>query len=46
MLLHAGRSEDSIRIFFTEVYELYVKVRFIILTVQGEKDARLTLFCT
>jgi hypothetical protein len=26
MLLHSGKSEDSIRNFFTEVYELYVKV--------------------
>mmetsp|Transcript_18633 Transcript_18633/g.33737 ORF Transcript_18633/g.33737 Transcript_18633/m.33737 type:complete len:141 (-) Transcript_18633:31-453(-) len=25
MLLHSGKSEDSIRNFFTEVYELYVK---------------------
>mmetsp|Transcript_29106 Transcript_29106/g.53260 ORF Transcript_29106/g.53260 Transcript_29106/m.53260 type:complete len:142 (-) Transcript_29106:327-752(-) len=26
MLLHAGRSEDAIRNFFIEVYELYVKL--------------------
>mmetsp|Transcript_38184 Transcript_38184/g.44476 ORF Transcript_38184/g.44476 Transcript_38184/m.44476 type:complete len:140 (-) Transcript_38184:524-943(-) len=26
MLLHGGRSEDSIRNFFMEVYELYVKL--------------------
>lgn len=26
LLLHNGRSEDSIRIFFTEVHELYVKL--------------------
>ena len=26
MLLHSGKSEDSIRNFFNEVYELYVKV--------------------
>ena len=30
MLLHGGRSEDSIRSFFAEVYELYVKVRLIL----------------
>lgn len=27
MLLHGGKSEDAIRNFFNEVYELYVKVR-------------------
>jgi hypothetical protein len=27
MLLHAGRSEEAIRNFFQDVYELYVKVR-------------------
>lgn len=27
MLLHGGKNEDAIRNFFTEVYELYVKVR-------------------
>ena len=27
MLLHGGRSEESIRVFFQDVYELYVKVR-------------------
>lgn len=27
ILLHAGKSEDTIRNFFNEVYELYVKVR-------------------
>jgi trafficking protein particle complex subunit 2 len=27
MLLHNGKSDDSIRYFFQEVYELYVKVR-------------------
>ena len=27
MLLHGGKSEDSIKNFFNEVYELYVKVR-------------------
>ena len=26
MLLHAGKSDDSIRNFFSEVYELYVKL--------------------
>lgn len=26
MLLHSGRSDDSIRSFFQDVYELYVKV--------------------
>jgi trafficking protein particle complex subunit 2 len=26
MLLHAGKSDDSIRNFFNEVYELYVKL--------------------
>jgi hypothetical protein len=26
MLLHAGRSDDAIRMFFQDVYELYVKV--------------------
>ena len=26
MLLHGGKSEDSIKNFFNEVYELYVKV--------------------
>jgi len=26
MLLHAGKSDDTIRNFFNEVYELYVKV--------------------
>ena len=27
MLLHGGKNEDSIKNFFQEVYELYVKVR-------------------
>lgn len=27
MLLHGGKNEESIRMFFHEVYELYVKVR-------------------
>jgi hypothetical protein len=27
MLLHTGKNEESIRIFFQDVYELYVKVR-------------------
>ena len=27
LLLHEGRSDDSIRAFFTEVYELYLRVR-------------------
>jgi hypothetical protein len=27
MLLHGGRNEESIRNFFQDVYELYVKVR-------------------
>ena len=26
MLLHGGKNEDVIRIFFNDVYELYVKV--------------------
>ena len=29
MLLHGGKSEESIRNFFQDVYELYVKVRSI-----------------
>lgn len=27
LLLHDGRSDDSIKAFFTEVYELYLRVR-------------------
>ena len=27
MLLHGGKNEDSIKNFFQELYELYVKVR-------------------
>jgi len=27
MLLHTGKSEDAVRNFFQDVYELYVKVR-------------------
>jgi translation initiation factor 2 beta subunit (eIF-2beta)/eIF-5 len=34
MLLHGGRSDDSIRNFFQDVYELYVKVCTI--TVQSD----------
>jgi Sedlin, N-terminal conserved region len=28
MLLHSGHNEDSIKYFFQDVYEVYVKVRF------------------
>lgn len=28
MLLHGGKSDESIRNFFQDVYELYVKVRY------------------
>ncbi len=27
LLLHDGRSDDNIKLFFMEIYELYVKVR-------------------
>jgi len=42
MLLHGGRSEDSIKHFFQDVYELYVKVSVLLLI----SLCHFSLFCS